>query len=63
MLGVTSGQNCFETEGIKLQEKEMPCEFKFNYLSMKIAWKFQLKNQLSIYPEITWNDPNVNFHY
>ena len=37
MLGVTSGQNCFETEGIKLQEKEMPCEFKFNYLSMKIA--------------------------
>ena len=48
MLGVTQGQNCFETEGIKLQEKEMPCEFRFIYFSTKIARKFQLKNQISI---------------
>ena len=25
--------------------------------------KFQLKNQLSIYPEITWNHVNINFHH
>ena len=39
--------------GIKLQKKEMLNEFRFNYLSIKIAWKFQLKDQFSIYPEIT----------
>ena len=25
--------------------------------------KFQLKNRLSIYPEITWNYVNINFHH
>ena len=37
MLGVTSGSDCFETGGIELREKEMPCEFRFNYFSVKIA--------------------------
>ena len=37
MLGVTSGQNCFETEEIESKKKEMPCEFRFNYLSVKMA--------------------------
>ena len=49
--------------GIKLQKKEMLNEFRFNYLSIKIAWKFQLKNKLSIYPETAWNYPKINFHY
>ena len=40
----------------------MPCEFKFNYFLMKIASKLQLKNKLSIYPEITSNYPKINFH-
>ena len=37
MLGVTQGQNYFETGEIKLQEKEMTYGFRFNYLSMKIS--------------------------
>ena len=31
----------------------------FNENRMKIS----IKNQLSIYPEITWNYANINFHY
>ena len=31
------GQNCFETGGSKLKEKEMTLEFIFNYFSTKIA--------------------------
>ena len=27
------------------------------------SWKFQWKNQLSIYREITWNYLKINFHY
>ena len=42
-----------------MQEKEMPFEFVSNCLSTKITWKFQLKNQLLIYPEITWKYPNI----
>ena len=61
MLGVTSGSELFWKGGIKLQKKEMSCEFRLNYLSMKIPWKRRLKNQLSIYPEITWNYPKKTF--
>ena len=37
------GTFCFERERIELWEKEMACEFGFNYLSTKFEWKFQLK--------------------
>ena len=50
---LSQGPDCFETRGIKLKEKKMVYEFGFNYLSTKIAFIFQLKNQFSIYPEVT----------
>ena len=62
-MAVASGSELFLKGGIELQQKELPCEFKFDYLSMKLAWKFQLKNQLSTYPEISWIYPNINFCY
>ena len=52
MLGVTSGSELFWNRINRAARKgnaiAMQCEFRFNYLSMKIAWKFQLKRQLSI---------------
>ena len=63
MLGVTSGSELFWNRRNRTAKKEILCAFRFNYLLMNIAWKFQLKNQLSIYPEISRNYPNINFHY
>ena len=41
MLGITSGSELEESNCKK--KKEMPCEFRLNYLSMKMAQTFQLK--------------------
>ena len=53
MLGVTSGSELIWNRRNQNEKKGMSCEFRFNYLLMEIAWNFQLKKQLSIYPEIT----------
>ena len=37
MLGVTHGQNCFETGVIEVLKKEMLREFGCNYFSTKIS--------------------------
>ena len=62
MLGATSGSKLLWNRRDQTERKEIAIWIGFNYLSTKITWKFQLKNQLSIYPEITWNYPNINFH-
>ena len=41
----------------------MAYDFELNYFSTKIEKKLQLKNQLSIYPQITWSYPNIKFHH
>ena len=45
MLGITSGSELFRNRRNQTakKKKEMPCEFRLNYLSMKMAQTFQLK--------------------
>ena len=66
MLGVTSGSELVWNRRewtVRKRDKGMTCEFGSNYLSTKIAWKFQLKKQLSIYSEVIWNYANISFHH
>ena len=44
MLGITSGSELFRNRRNQTaKKKEMACEFRLNYLSMKMAQTFQLK--------------------
>ena len=60
MLGITSGLELLWNRRDWTVRKSNGMWIGFNYLSTKIAWKFQFKYQLSIY---SVNYPNINFHY